>query len=486
MRFFYWLAFLTVIAMTIFAVDNSTAPKVVFKLLIWRFETSLTYTILGSVGVGIFITLICWIPRIVKSSIRLKELKKRVENLERVIYGPAALEGGETQSGMKKAVIIPIYLRFNQLEELPHLEGLSLTKRAIESLKILEDQDFTLILPVCFDLTGGIEDASFLEADRFLRKEIKNLRQGKTILFSSLHLKLLRRNLDQRGFKKFSSLMDLKGFSRIRNIGLLLAQALSMDVVIFIDNDEVVEDPGYLKVACEHLNQERDGKIVLGKGGFYINPDGMILLPPQRLWWRCLWNKTKWMNQVWEEILSSKDRLVPSPMLLGGNLVLHRHLFHSVPFDPYIPRGEDTDYLINASRFGFYLLFDKKLQIKHLHPERMENYFLEELRGDIERFLYEREKVKGGLVIGLNPYPGYFLTWTLYPRAILTSFFLSLDYLIKWKWNKSARCLGNINLIFQKRDAGWLNYLKFKKDWKMVMEEIQRIWMVEILKTCWV
>jgi hypothetical protein len=259
-----------------------------------------------------------------------------------------------------------------------------------------------------------------------------------------------------------------------------------MDVAIFIDNDEVVEDPRYLKVACEYLNQEREGKVVLGKGGFYINPDGTILLPPQQLWWRCLWNKTKWMNQVWEEILSSKDRLVFSPMLLGGNLVLHRHLFHSVPFDPYIPRGEDTDYLINATQLGFCVLFDKQLRIKHLHPERTKVYFHGELKGDVERFLYERQKAKRGLSINLDPYPGYFLKWTLYPKALVTSLFLALDYLWKKEWKKAREGIFNMGLLFQERNGGWLKYLQFREDWEKAMEKIEKEGMDCILKNCWV
>jgi len=486
MVFFYWCIFLMAVGIFIFAVQNSTGPAVAMKFLIWTFQTSPIYTLLGSIGAGILMTLIFWIPRAIKASVRSKELKKQIENLEKVLYGSAAPEEVQTQGAMKKAIIIPVYLRFNQPEELPHLEALRLAKRAIESLKILEDQDFTLILLVCFDLTGGEEEVSLLEMDRFVRKEVHNLWEGKTILFSSHHLKMLRRNLDQRDFRKFSSLTDLKGFSKIRNIGLLLAQALSMDVAIFIDNDEVLEAPRYLEVACEYLNQRWNGKVVAGKGGFYVNPDGTILLPPRRLWWDFLWDKTKWMNRVWERILSSKDRLVFSPILLGGNLVLHSDLFRSIPFDPYIPRGEDTDYLINASQFGLSLLFDRELQIKHLHPERPEAFFQEELRGDIERFLYEREKVKGGLCVDLNPYPGYFLRWTLYPRAILTSLFLSLNYLGRREWKRAKECLTHMGLLFRERNGGRLNYLKFRADWERVMEEVQRNWMVEILKSCWV
>ena len=387
---------------------------------------------------------------------------------------------------MKKAIIIPIYLKPDLPEALPTLKGLQLAKRAIESLKVLEDQDFTLILPVCIDLAGDVSADALSEMDQFVREEVKVIRPGRTLIFSSRHLKYLKDYLFQKNFENFSILMDLKGFSKIRNVGLLLAQSLAMDVAIFIDNDEVVEDPNYLKIACEYLGRRWDGKQVLGKGGFYLNPDGTIFLSSPRLWWRFLWNKTKWMNRVWGKILSSRDRLVPSPMLLGGNLILHRTLFCSIPFDPYIPRGEDTDYLVNANQWGFSILFDKQLRIKHLHPKRSEVYFLEELRGDIERFLYEREKVRGGLTINLDPYPGYFLKWTLYPKAFLTSLLLSLDHLMRGEGGKAWKCIDNIQLLLRGGEGGWLKYLKFRADWEVVMGEIQREGLNPILERCWV
>jgi len=152
----------------------------------------------------------------------------------------------------------------------------------------------------------------------------------------------------------------------------------------------------------------------------------------------------------------------------------------------YIPRGEDTDYLINATQLGFCLLFDKQLQIKHLHPERTENFYQAELRGDIERFLYEREKTKVGLGMNLDPYPGCFLKWTLYPKAVLTSFFLSLDYLGRKEWKRAKECIANLSLIFQEGKGGWLKYLKFRGDWEMAMGNIHKEGMDELLESCWV
>lgn len=387
---------------------------------------------------------------------------------------------------MKKAIVIPIYLRVNRPEEIPSSEGVVLAKRAVQSLRLLKDQDFTLILPVCLDPDAGRGESVFPRMDAVLREEFRGLREGKTFLFSSHHLRPLREHMAQKGYPNLSLLLDLKGFSKIRNTGLLLARALSMEAAIFIDNDEVVEDPQYLKTACDYLNQRWNGKLIGGKGGFYINPDGSILLSSPNLWWRFLWNKTKWMNRVWENILASKERLVHSPTLLGGNLALHRHLFTHVPFDPYIPRGEDTDYLINASQMGFCILFDKELKIRHLHPPRTALYFHEELRGDIERFLYERDKMRRGIGIPLAPYPGYFLKWTLYPKAALTSLLLSLDYLRKWEWERGAASLGLLRDLFRKRNGTWMRYLTFCADWEKAMEKIQEQRPDQLLEQGWV
>jgi len=91
MQFFYWVALLVIVGIAIFAVQNSTAPSIVMKFLMWRFETSLIYTILGSIVLGILITLFFWIPRAIKTSIRSKELKREMKNLETVLHKPASL-----------------------------------------------------------------------------------------------------------------------------------------------------------------------------------------------------------------------------------------------------------------------------------------------------------------------------------------------------------------------------------------------------------
>jgi len=76
MKISFWVAFLMVILVAIFAVQNSGAPPVSIKFFLWKFETSLLYTILGSVGLGVLLTLLFWIPREIRSSFRKSKLSQ--------------------------------------------------------------------------------------------------------------------------------------------------------------------------------------------------------------------------------------------------------------------------------------------------------------------------------------------------------------------------------------------------------------------------
>jgi uncharacterized integral membrane protein len=70
MQVFYWIVLLIVVGLAVFAIQNSNAPQVTIKFLLWQIETSLIYTILSSIGLGILITLLFWIPSAIRASFR--------------------------------------------------------------------------------------------------------------------------------------------------------------------------------------------------------------------------------------------------------------------------------------------------------------------------------------------------------------------------------------------------------------------------------
>lgn len=93
-------------------------------------------------------------------------------------------------------------------------------------------------------------------------------------------------------------------------------------------------------------------------------------------------------------------------------------------------------------------------------------------------------KGEGGPGPNLDPHPGYFVKWTLYPKAAVTSLLLSLDYLRKQDWKRAVECIGHIHLLFQKRKGEWSRYLKFYADWGRMMEKIQEERPDKLLESC--
>jgi uncharacterized integral membrane protein len=70
MQIFLWIILLIVVGIAVFAIQNSDAHTVMIKFLLWKYETSLVYTVLGSIGLGVLITLLFWIPRAIRASFR--------------------------------------------------------------------------------------------------------------------------------------------------------------------------------------------------------------------------------------------------------------------------------------------------------------------------------------------------------------------------------------------------------------------------------
>ena len=77
MQAFFYVAFLLIMVAAIFAIQNSGAPLVTIKFLLWKFETSLINTLLMSVGLGILLTLLFWIPREIRASFRKSKPPER-------------------------------------------------------------------------------------------------------------------------------------------------------------------------------------------------------------------------------------------------------------------------------------------------------------------------------------------------------------------------------------------------------------------------
>ncbi|MEK7306353.1 MAG: hypothetical protein AAB014_01830 [Nitrospirota bacterium] len=373
---------------------------------------------------------------------------------------------------VKIAIVIPSYIKAENPQDVNESDGFRLLHRALASLNCLKGKDVTLVFPFCIE-GKMMTEGRYLEYHLEIMKSLSYPFPFNRFILTAHNFRIIKECILKNGFYEIAEWLNLCGFANIRNSGLLISQALGAEVVVFIDNDEVVENTDFLEIALEGLIESMDNKKMDGKGGFYISARGAIYETLPWQWWQLFWNKAKLFKAVWEAILDSKGRFVESPVVLGGNLVLTKRLFENIPFDPLIPRGEDIDYLINAKVAGFEMLFDKHLMIKHLPIERNVSYRKEELKGDIGRFLYERAKVKGYKGLNLDPYPGYFLKWDLKIKALITLILFSLYLASKFRWKDIAEvraCLGSLTRHAKDKEF----YNGFKQRWKALMEFVEQ------------
>lgn len=275
--------------------------------------------------------------------------------------------------------------------------------------------------------------------------------------------------------KNLAQLLSLYGYSNVRNIGLITAQILKSDILVFLDDDVVINDQKYFHKAQEHVGKNIDNATLGGVAGYYTNKDdSYYLYINPKAWWKTGWPKERKMNEAFK-ILEKRETLVPTTFAFGGNMVLHWKMFENVPFDPYITRGEDMDLLVNCKMLGFQFMLDTRLRVLHLPGEGKKLW--SEMRQDLHRFLYMREKLlhqkemRNSQFVSpesLKPYPGFFLQFgTLFKFATSSclnsahSFFSgSLESFKEFTYN-----LMQIPSALRFAREYCLDYFEFQKKW---------------------
>lgn len=185
----------------------------------------------------------------------------------------------------------------------------------------------------------------------------------------------------------------LRGYGAIRNMGLAVAAVLGHDVVVFLDDDEVVLDEDFLINAVYGLGSlTRQNLQILVKSGFFIDENDSPYAKPTEEWSERLWTKAAEFNKVMERAQGSAARITRSNHLCGGCCALHAAAFTRVPFDPYITRGEDLDYVLNCRAIGLDVWFDNSWFVRLQPPEEaapVPSTFMQ----DVYRWLYEYRKL---------------------------------------------------------------------------------------------
>lgn len=272
--------------------------------------------------------------------------------------------------------------------------------------------------------------------------------------------------------------VSLRGYGAIRNMGLATCAMLGHDVCVFMDDDEVALSPNFLVDAAYGLGKlTRQDLKILAKTGHFVDANDSHLADVSRpkLWERW-WSKRREFNE-WMSAALEGPRIRRSNYACGGCMAIHAAAFSRVPFDPWITRGEDLDYLLNLRMSGLEMWFDRQWYVRHLPPATPDapNRFLQ----DVYRWVYERAKLdfcarrpslRRVTADSLMPYPGRWLTPELDARISRTALARGIlgpnraSYLRIWKTGRSD--------AYAYASANDQNYARLLSFWPSVMDEI--------------
>jgi hypothetical protein len=351
------------------------------------------------------------------------------------------------------------------------LGGENTLEALLASLGRLDTHQFYVLLLVA--VTAG--DVA-VEAEHAVRALADRHPDITSMVFGSAHLQVLHAWLVEHRLEHACDFLGLQQYPKIRNLQLALPLALRSRAIVALDDDEIVNDPEFLRKATVSLGLELDGEVVQGLSGHYEQDDGSILLkvdPVKATSTNLFDRKASIMNEASDMLEAEPGQIVKTPFCFGGNMEFAPEMARSVGFDPGITRGEDIDYLINARMEGKSFYLRKDLRILHCPPKggSYQDASTSKLEQDIIRFLYERKKLVASrehpalhpvMADDLMPYPGKFLDGDLEHDACQALEAAGYD----------ADCAAFVASARTDLDARVSAYLLFRERWPVVMEAL--------------
>lgn len=300
-----------------------------------------------------------------------------------------------------------------------------------------------------------------------------------TAVFGRAEAELVQQRMSQLGLGTLYDEIGVTSYGAIKNFGLVVSHVLGFDSVVFIDDDEVVDDPDFLVKAVYGLGKmTRNGVPILAKSGYYLNEEGSYKSSKKESWADRNWPQAKLFNEWIERVMAGK-RLSRSNHACGGCLALSEEAYKRVAFDPYIARGEDLDYLLNLRMYGSDMWFDNQLCLRHL-PPRSSNRGLR-FRQDVYRWAYEYRKVEFSRTqidllqlkpSSLEPYPGPFIEAGVLKRLKSTARSRMLVESDKKAYSEAMRAAGGEADAYAQSQCG--RYFQLQFVWPEAMAQLKR------------
>jgi len=327
-------------------------------------------------------------------------------------------------------------------------------------------------------LVAATDAAIEHEAEDRVREIVEDFPALDALVFGPAELGSLHRRLEQLEFSDMVAGVSLTGYGAVRNAGLIAAATLGADIAVFIDDDEVITDPEFLVTAVEGLGMKTpDGKALFAKTGYYVDAAGGHHRKDDAHWSDMLWRETDDYNRAMGAV-DAPPRVKPSNLAFGGCMALHRDMYCNVSFDPWVLRGEDVDYVINARMHGGDVFLDGAWHVVHRPPEGPSAAL--RFRQDVYRFIYEHRKLEFAKsqidlrrvsAASLRPYPGEFVGHAVAWRAAATAILRALAGREPGAHLAIAKAAFTDAAGYARRNCD--NYFAFQRRWPLLME---RLW----------
>ena len=267
-----------------------------------------------------------------------------------------------------------------------------------------------------------------------------------TLVIGAAELALIEQRMAQQNIERLSKEIGLQGYGAIRNLGLLVANVLGFDAVVFLDDDEVIDDPKFLEKAMYGLGKlTRQGVPIVAKTGYYLNDQDSYLSK---------W-EDKWYNRFWQQGRAFNEWITKA--MRGPRL---------------------SRYMLDLRMYGSDIWFDNQWVLRHLPPRTASEGT--RFRQDIFRWLYEYRKLEYSRALidlqqvkpaSLEPYPGPFLEPGLLRRIRLTAWMRSFGRPDKKAYRLAAKAATGAASAYA--EANCAKYFEFQYVWPEAMNRLE-------------
>ena len=332
---------------------------------------------------------------------------------------------------MNPVIIVPTYISSRKSKDVSkivdiydHTTPLSAPgelPRLLTSMQVLPEK-----IPVMILVSSSEHIAE--KAEQKVCETVARFPEIPALVIGRKEEELVHQRMQALGITDVDEKIGLRGYAAIKNMGLVLANVFGFDSVIFVDDDEVIEDPEFINKAMYGLGKlTKSGVPILAKSGYYFNSEGSYLSRSAHKWYNRYWDQGAAFNDWITKAMKGK-RIQRSNHVCGGCLAIHKEAYNRVSFDPWIPRGEDMDYMLDLRAYGSDIWFDNEWNLVHLPPASNDPAL--RFRQDVFRWLYMYRKIEFSrtqidlLQIkpeSLMPYPGPFLQSNMYSKIWKTA-----------------------------------------------------------------